>query len=262
MKLVRNIVNIVTAIMLAVVFVAAGVAACMVPPVTHGLSTVFARDDISPFDRNQLVKVADATRDYSFGAHDKADLYRTIYEVDVEFRENVGYSASSTTSADFPNLALVTDKNSVSQIESAFSGASELYCYSKETVSHLDDCYNLMSQAMPFVLAAALLAAVGLVFTGVTGGKRRLGLVLIGAGAGVIVVLGLLGAWAALNFQSFFAAFHGLFFSQGSWEFPFDSLLICSLPTQFWMGMGVVWLVVSVVLSIASIVVGRKLSRR
>ena len=258
MKLVQTIVNAVTAIMLAVIFVAAGVAVCTTPPVTQGLSTVFARDDLSPFDRNQLVKVADATRDYSFGAHDKAALYRAIYEVDAEYRDKMQYSATGTVGQGFPNLAAVTDKTSVAQLESAFAGASELYCYSKETVSHLDDCYKLMQSALPFVAAAALLAVAGLAFTGATGRKRRVGAVLMGAGGAVLVTFAVLGAWAAVNFNSFFAAFHGLLFSQGNWQFPFDSLLICSLPTPFWMGMGVICLVVSVVLSLISLLVGRK----
>ena len=59
MKLVQTIINVVTALMLAVVFVTAGVVACTVPPVTQGLSTVFARDDLSPFDRNQLNELLD-----------------------------------------------------------------------------------------------------------------------------------------------------------------------------------------------------------
>ena len=258
MKLVQTIINVVTALMLAVVFVTAGVVACTAPPVTQGLSTVFARDDLSPFDRNQLVKVADATRDYSFGSHDKAALYRAIYEVNVEYRDKMQYSATGTVGQGFPNLSAVTDKSSVTQLESAFAGASELYCYSKDTVAHLDDCYKLMQDALPFAAAAALLAVAGLVFTGVTGRKRRVGAVLMGAGAVVLVAFAVLDAWAAVNFNGFFAAFHGLFFSQGNWQFPFDSLLICSLPTQFWMGMGVIWLVVSVVLSLVSLVVGRK----
>ena len=118
----------------------------------------------------------------------------------------------------------------------------------------------LVNVGMIFVdrMAAALLAVAGLAFTGATGRKRRVGAVLMGAGGAVLVTFAVLGAWAAVNFNSFFAAFHGLLFSQGNWQFPFDSLLICSLPTPFWMGMGVICLVVSVVLSLISLLVGRK----
>ena len=71
-----------------------------------------------------------------------------------------------------------------------------------------------------------------------------------------------LAVWAAADFHGFFAAFHGLLFPQGNWTFPFDSLLICMLPTGFWIGMAIMWVVVTVGLSVASIVIGRRLLRR
>ena len=262
MALVRNIVNVVTAIALAALFVLAGLAACLAPPVTHGLSSVFARDDLNPLDRNQLVRVADETRDYSFGAHDELALYQVIYDVDTEYRDNVGFSASASTSTGFPRLDLVSDRNSLPQLKSAFAGASELYCYSEETVSHLDDCYNLVRASVPWAIAIAIIAFAGLVFTGVTGGPRRTHAVLIAAGALVIAAFAALGIWAIVDFAGLFAAFHSLFFSAGSWVFPYDSLLICALPTEFWMGMGAVWLATSVLLSILSLIIGFKLRRR
>ncbi len=88
------------------------------------------------------------------------------------------------------------------------------------------------------------------------------GVVLVAAGTVVLVAFAGLGIWAAVNFAGFFAAFHGLFFSQGNWTFPYDSLLICSLPTEFWMGMGAIWLLVSVLASVLSIVVGLKVGKR
>ena len=261
MALVRNIVSAVAAVALAALFLLVGLAVCLVPPATHVLSSVFATDDISPLDRNQLVKVADATRDYSFGAHDQLALYQTIYDIDVEYRDNVGYSAASTTSAGFPRLDVVSDRNDLVQLKSAFSGASELYCFSEETVSHLDDCYHLFAAAIPYAIAILMLAVFGFVFTGVTGGKRRVGIILVAAGIIVLALFAVFAIWAMVSFQSLFAAFHGLFFSAGSWLFPYDSILICALPTEFWMGMGAIWLVVAALLSILSIVVGRRLGK-
>ena len=262
MKAVRIIINVVAAVTLAMTFIGAGFAVCTMPPVTHGLSWVFSDDATSPFDRNQLAKVADATREYSFGDHDLLKLYQVIYEVDIEYRDNVGYSAASTTGAGFPRVDQVSDTTSVQQLRSAFDGASELYCYSQDTIKHLDDCYNLARFANPLIIASIILALASLVFTGVTGGRKRLGAALLGAGAVVIVAFVGLGVWAAIDFQGFFAAFHQLFFSQGNWQFPYDSLLICALPTAFWASMGAVWLLVSLVLSVLAIVIGRKLVRK
>ena len=258
----RNILAGVAAVALAVLLALSGLAVCLAPPLTHGLSSVFARDDLSPLDRNQLVRVADATRDYSFGAHDELALLQLVYDVDVEYREGVGYSAASTTSAGFPQLDAVTDRTSLAQLRAAFSGASELYCFSQETVSHLDDCNGLFRGALSWVAAIAIAALAALAFTGVTGGKRRMWAVLVAAGTLVLAAFAALGIWAAVDFAGLFAALHGLFFAQGSWTFPYDSLLICSLPTEFWMGMGAVWLAVSVLLSILSISIGFKLRKR
>ena len=260
MTAVRGIFAFITAIALAVVFVAAGLAVCLLPPVTHGLSSMFAKDGISPFSRAQLVEVADATREFSFGAHDEAELYRVIYLVDSEYQKEIA-DAGGTVPSDFPKLDRVADRNSLPQLKSAFSGASELYCYSEDTVSHLDDCYRIMAVAFPVLVVVAAIALVGLVFTGVTGRKRMVGIVLMIAGIAVLVAFVALGVWAAVDFNGFFRMFHQLFFSQGNWEFPYDSLLICALPTEFWMGMGVVWLAVSISVSILSIVIGKGLRK-
>lgn len=261
MKVVRGIVAALTAVALALTFVAAGLAVCILPPVTQGLSSMFAKDNLSPFSRAQLVQVADATRDFSFGAHDERNLYRTIYQIDAEYQKTFA-DAGGTVPSDFPKLDRVSDLTSLPQLKSAFSGASELYCYSENTVAHLDDCYRLISRAFPVLVVAIAVAIVGLVFTGVVGRKRMVGGVLMAAGIVVLVAFVALGVWAAVDFNGFFRLFHQLFFSQGNWEFPYDSLLICALPTEFWMGMGVVWLAVAVVLSVLSIITGRSLQRK
>ena len=260
MKVVRGIVAAITAVALAVTFVAAGFAVCILPPVTQGLSHLFAKDDLSPYDRTQLVQVADATRDFSFGSHDERAMYRVIYQVCEEYRQKI-IDAGGVMSPDFPKLDRVSDLTSLPQLRSAFAGASELYCYSENTIKHLDDCYNLVARAFPVLVIAAAVAIVGLVFVGVTGRKRAVGSVVFSAGVIVVVVFVGLGVWAAIDFNGFFTRFHELFFSQGNWEFPYDSLLICSLPTEFWMGMGAVWLGVAIVVSLLAIFVGRKLKR-
>ena len=260
MNVLKNIAYAVTAVALAVALVALGFAACILPPVTHGLSSMFAKDDISPFSRAQLVQVADATRDYSFGAHDETALYRAIYEVDAAFQKSL-LDAGGTVPTDFPKIDRVNSTSSLTQLKSASEGASELYCYAPATVAHLDDCYKLAASAFPWIIVAAAVAFVGLAFAGVTGRKRRVGSIVFSAGIIVVVAFAALGIWAAVNFDSFFRTFHQLFFSQGNWEFPYDSLLICSLPTEFWMGMGVVWLLVTLFAAVFAIVFGRRLKR-
>lgn len=254
----RKIIAVVASIALAVTFVGAGFAVCTLPPVTQGLANMFSDDATSPFNRNQLVQVADATRDYSFGSHSKGNLYRAIYQVDMQLKQQLE-SSGATVPADFPKLDLVTDPSDPMQVEAAFTTASEMYCYSRDTVSHLDDCHNIASTARPLLIALALIGVVGLVAAGALGGKRKAGNILLAAGSVVIVAFLALGAWAVIDFDGFFTTFHGVFFSQGNWTFPYDSLLICALPTAFWMGMGAVWLATSALVSILSIVISKRL---
>jgi uncharacterized membrane protein len=58
-----------------------------------------------------------------------------------------------------------------------------------------------------------------------------------------LVVLG--GLAAVFDFSTFFAAFHSLFFAAGTWQFPYDSLLIRLFPERFWTTAGAAWAVLA-----------------
>jgi len=46
---------------------------------------------------------------------------------------------------------------------------------------------------------------------------------------------------AVTDFDTFFSAFHGVFFAEGTWTFPYDSLLIRLFPEPFWAVSGASW---------------------
>ena len=260
MKLPNVIAAFIATLALAAVFVGAGYLACTSSPVTHGLSSFFSDDQTSPFTRSQLTQVADATRDYSFGDHDRTALYRVIYQVDMQLRQDIT-SSGGKVPQDFPKLDVVKDTFDGAQLASAFASASELYCYSPETVSHLDDCYRISRVALVVLAICGIAAIAGIIACGVLGRRRLLGNAFIASGIVVIVAFVARGVLAASDFNRFFGWFHEVFFSQGNWTFPYDSLLICALPTGFWVGMGVVWLVVSVLVSILSIAIGSRVRK-
>ena len=260
MKIQNAIASVIATVALVAVFVGAGFLVCITPPFTHGLSSFFSDDATSPFTRTQLTQVADATRDYSFFGHDRAALYRAIFQVDVQYRQEI-LSAGGKVPVGFPNVDFVNDANDERQLASAFVDASELYCYSPESVSHLDDCYALARTAYVVLAICAIAAIAGLIACGVMGRKRLVGNTMMAAGIAVFVVFAALGVFAAIDFNRFFALFHQVLFSQGNWTFPYDSLLICALPTEFWVGMGVVWLVVTALISILSIAIGARLRK-
>ena len=258
MKVCRGLAVALVSLAVSVTLVAVGFGACLLPPVTQGLSRAFAQDDMSPFSREQLAQVADATRDFSFASHDELTLLKVIYGVNAEYQDALEEDGQSLA-YDAPKLANVTDVDDLAQLRSAFAGASEAYCFPAETVSHLDDCHAIMAVATPVLICVALVTAAGLSLLGVTGMRREMGTALSGAGAFVLATFALLGIWAVVDFRSLFVVFHQLLFIRGNWQFPHGCLLICALPTEFWMGMGILWLAVTISGSVACIAAGRSL---
>jgi uncharacterized membrane protein len=59
------------------------------------------------------------------------------------------------------------------------------------------------------------------------------------------------------DFDSLFAAFHVVFFREGTWIFPAESLLIRLFPLRFWVVAGAAWGAFTVVAALVLIVVGR-----
>ncbi len=261
MRIMQRIASGVIAVALAITFVAAGFAVCTLPFVTHALSSSFSRDDVSPFDRAQLTVAAEAMRDFSFGAHDELALYQTVFGLNAEYRD-AHADALAGDLVGFPKLDAVSNTSDLDQLKGVFAHASELYCLSPAAVAHLDDCYALVASARPALVVAFVVAVAGVVFVGKAWGRRVLGAVLLAAGSVVLGAFMVLGAWALVDFNGFFTSFHQLFFSQGNWQFPYDSLMICALPTEFWMGMGGVWLATSFLCAVASVVGGCLLRRK
>lgn len=64
--------------------------------------------------------------------------------------------------------------------------------------------------------------------------RPRRGRLLLGAALAVGSVALVLGIFFAVAFDSAFAAFHALFFRQGTWQFGPDSNLIRLFPEPFW----------------------------
>ncbi len=256
----RRLISVIAALALVVSLVGLGFCACILPITTQALSTVFADDPGSPFDRTQLVHVADATRDYAFGSHDKLALYRAIYAVDKEYQDSLE-AAHGDVPANFPDIAKITDPSQVQQYQQAFERASDVYCYSEAEIAHLDSCYDVFRTALPIMIVAFIVAVGGLVAVGVMGKKRHLGGVLRAGGVALVALLVVLALWALVDFNGFFASFHALLFAEGNWSFPSNSLMICALPLPFWVGMGAVWLIVSIFAACICMGVGVRLRK-
>lgn len=121
--------------------------------------------------------------------------------------------------------------------------------FDESAVSHLDDVARVLLGARVVTLVlAVLLAAFGAAafragaFRGITSALR--------ASAGACFAVVVLAVFVATSdFDAFFAAFHGLFFAEGTWTFSYDALLIRLFPEQFWIAAGVSWGVVTIVIA-------------
>lgn len=231
--------SIFAALSLAIALAASGLVACAAfPATTETLARASANEGASPFSEEELVSSALLIRDYTVGSHDRRALARGIVELNE--RAETPYAATDP--------------------ENAFA-LPQTHSLSPDAVAHLDDVNVVITNATYALAAVACLALALIVALGTRCGARRVGGVFAAAGSAVLAAFALLGIWALADFDGFFAAFHSLFFASGSWTFPSDSLLITSLPTAFWVGMGIIWLVTSTVLSILCICIGMLLRR-
>jgi integral membrane protein (TIGR01906 family) len=136
--------------------------------------------------------------------------------------------------------------------------------FDESSVSHLEDVRDVVIGARWVTLLATLILGVTAAeavsrgeLMGVSGGLRTagwstLGAVLIAAAAGT------------LDFDTFFSAFHGVFFEAGTWTFPADALIIRVFPLPFWSSAAVAWAVLSLLIAamlIAAGFVGRRVAR-
>ena len=148
-------------------------------------------------------------------------------------------------------------------------GDDESISYTPEVMLHLDDVTAFFS-GMRLAALVAVLVAMAAVFAlwvacrerGGGAAARAGSRVMIVSAVVVIVLIAALFAWAAIDFYTMFNLLHSLFFASGSWLFSYDSLLICALPEQFWMAMGVLWAVLIAIVCLALIIAGVIVRRR
>ena len=238
-RLLNGIVAFGSALLLAVTLIGAGFAAVAIPDAaTATLSRAFSGCDQpdTPFTADEFASMAIAGKHYTFDDNDREKLDAAIAEANVAAEADGRATAS-------------TRENAARSLPA-------------DAISHLDDVYRVASMAKPALVIVAVLCIAGLAHVAVRIGRRALGRTLIAGGGLVLAAFCALGAWAAIDFDGLFAAFHSLFFQAGTWTFPYDSLLITLYPTAFWMGMGGIWLAVTCGLSILAVLIGFTLGHK
>lgn len=241
MNALDTLARVVGALTLCALLVGAGLFACCLRPTTSLIAQATSNYDDSPYSQEALVGLATLTRDYTVDGGDRTAMLDTIAQ------------AASDAS---PALKGAADK------QTALASLGERYTLTDDALDHLDDVNRVIGAARIAFVVIGIACVAALAHVLVRCGKKSLGGVLMASGAAVIAVFALLALWVMIDFNGFFAAFHSLFFSAGTWTFSYDSLLICMYPPDFWISMGAVWLVTTLAGCLICLIIGRLLRKR
>ena len=265
---------------LTFVLFASGLFTCSLPLTTEVFSQGTSDFEHSPYTLDDLNALAVASRDYtvdqrSAGTEAEAQaVFNTVLmnaathsatrylNVKKDDTNELNHEKKEKWDALFdklketrPNDAFgKEDVNAVAEKMAAFSDA---FALDAEAFKHLDDCNTLINRVKPLVGIAGIAVLACLLLLLVTRRWRALSRMLTIAPLILILSFAFMGTWAFIDFHSFFVAFHGVFFPQGNWVFSSESLLICMYPTEFWMGMGGLWLATTAIASIIVLAFGR-----
>lgn len=227
-----------SALGVSLMLVALGFLICITPPVTGVFARAFSgcENPDTPFAKEQLVLAAQGIRAYSFTSHSQEELLEMLHQINA---------AAQTPYADASDEELLA--------------APEEYSLDASALSHLDDVHAVAKRAYLFIGFVFALALASLAHVAFHLKRRWVGrAIFVGALLVLLIFLGL-GAWVALDFNGFFAIFHTLFFADGTWTFSYRSLMITALPTPFWAGAGALWVICTLLVSVACLLVGKRL---
>lgn len=231
----RHLISAVLSATLAFCLIGIGLLVCAgLPIVTRTLSATYSPWEQSPFTQEEIVEMAVVTRDYTVGSHNSAALYEQEYRMNKAAQERTNFATSNAPDLSETDIASEETRTSL-------DAASDIYVLTGEAISHLDDVHEVIQIAYLAVALALIVALVGLVILWRSNRRQFVFVLLVGCLLPVAILLAL-ALWVIIDFSGFFSWFHSLFFAEGTWTFSSKSLLITMYPTEFWIGMGAVWL--------------------
>lgn len=164
-------------------------------------------------------------------------VYTTASSQYLGIAKTAGLSTAETLQLSGNVRALVADPE-FDPLPSEYHGQP---AFDASAVSHLMDVRGVLSGAKAATGAAAALLAVWVGWCVARGRWTALRRGMIAGGVLTLVSVALAASAAIIDFETFFASFHGLFFKAGTWTFPEDSMLIRLFPERFWITAGLAW---------------------
>ena len=227
------------ATVLAVTLLVCGFAACCLPVTTASLAGAVSTGADSPYTHEQLVSLAQETRAFTAEGAPKYSQWTQQAKQVLGDAEGEGGALAADGGA-AGGAAAGADGTALETMD-ALAKVSDRYALDADAVSHLEDCNGLITGLSSYL---GMIGVAALIIALVLGFRKQfaaLAFMLRMGSALLLAVLVVLGLWGVIDFNGLFAAFHSLFFVDGTWTFNYDSLLISMYPIDFWMGMGAVW---------------------
>jgi len=128
--------------------------------------------------------------------------------------------------------------------------------FDRSAVSHLLDVRRVIVGARDLTIVAAAVLVLAALLGFALRRRRALGIGLVAGAVSLVMLVAGSAIYASADFDAFFAAFHGLFFKAGTWEFPMGALLIQLFPERFWVLAGTSWGLFALALAVAAAVLG------
>lgn len=276
MRIGKWIVTAAGTVALAITLLAAGFGACCLPTTTNLLSQATSDYEDAPYTHEQLTELALQTRAFTVDDYGRADngdegASATLANVILQAADVASDPSSPTHDAWSSKARGILNSDTADQLPATtafveLAGVSDAYSLDADAISHLQDCNVLIRGVTPWLLVAAGIALALLAALHIGNHRNRncakvAARMCTAAPIALVAALAACGIWALVDFNGFFAAFHGVLFPQGNWTFSATSLLIRMYPLKFWMGMGATWLAVSLVASLACLALAAKLRR-
>ena len=258
-------IGIICALIFGLSLLAAGYAICCFRPTTAIISQNTSNFEQAPYTSADLVSLAVSSRDFTVDNHLLEGMDGAATELAQAVIEAARSSSAALGTEGLWRDAAITLINSPVAEENpletmyALAQINESYGFSPEAISHLTDCNNLIVPINTLLIVLFLIGIALLIWLLVRDQKRIAGLSLMVAPLVMVAFFALAAIWAILDWRGLFSFFHAIFFPQGNWTFPADSLLILMYPAEFWQTMASVWAVVTLVLSILVFFIGFRL---
>lgn len=244
----------ITTLLLAFGLFGSGLVVCMMPQTTQLLGNNFSGWDDATYPQETMEELAEAVRSFS---------------IDNTGRQLLENTVKGALAQNFPEVEQGIQTGNTGQNVGGNLAAGGLgignpisiYTLPDSALDHLQDCIPIFTTSRITIVLSLVFALVGVILLIIRRRRKLAGWIMFATSLAVIGIIAVLGIWAFVDFDSLFTELHALFFSGGTWLFPADSLLITLFPEAFWMGMGITWVLISLIACLIVCLIGRFVKR-